>query len=464
MAGELRFLNSPAFCGVFVPQRIKFLLLLPIIFFLVSCSLLEGPQQLTIPTPPGGTPFASIAQAGPLITDPEGNVIEAVNPDLRTLLEQVSRQNLVGYIQTLQGFNTRNTYSVTDQEGLGIGAARRWIFNEFIRVGNGRLLVEVDEFPVNQGGVVYNQQNIIATLQGTGSHPGVIVMAAHYDSRTIDPLNGSSYAPGANDNGSGVAALLETARVMSSREWNQTIIFVAFAAEEQNRLGSTHFVTDRLLQGWRFDAMMSTDIVGGRPGIPQSVRLFSPGPDGSPPRQLARYMHYVGNLYMPQFPYTLIDAEDRDGRYSDHISFLQAGIPAVRLTESQEDPNRQHNSGDTAEWIDYDYLRQITQLNISYLGNAAGAPPMPVAPSISPMTEPGAYILTWIPDSVAAGYAISFRPVGSPEYSQFRYVNSGEAGNVAITGLDPAVQYAVSIAGLDGNGRIGLFSSEVLTP
>ena len=419
---------------------------------------------MVIPTPPGGTPFASIAQAGPLITDPEGNVIEAINPDLRNLLDEVSQQNLLGYVQTLQGFDTRNTFSVTDQEGVGVGAARRWIFNEFIRVGNGRLLVEVDEFPVNQGGVVYNQQNIVATLQGNGSHPGVIVLAAHYDSRSIDPFSGSSYAPGANDNGSGVAALLETARVLSSREWNQTILFVAFAGEEQNRLGSTHFVNDRLLTGWRFDGMMSADIVGGRPGIPQAVRLFSPGPVGSPPRQLARYLQFVGNMYLPLFPFDLIDAQDRDGRYSDHVSFLQAGISAVRMTESQEDHARQHNGNDTADFIDYSYLRQVTQLNIAVLGNAAGAPAMPVAPTITPMAEPGAYILTWIPDTSAAGYAISFRPVGSANYTSFRYVNTNEAGNVAITGLDPAVQYAVSMAGLDGNGRIGLFSPEILTP
>jgi hypothetical protein len=175
-------------------------------------------------------------------------------------------------------------------------------------------------------------------------------------------------------------------------------------------------------------------------------------------------MQFVGAMYMPQFPYELVDAEDRDGRYSDHISFLQAGIPAVRVTESQEDPNRQHNSGDTAEWIDYNYLRQVTQLNIAVLGNLAGAPAQPVAPSISPMAEPGAYILTWIPDSNAIGYAISFRPVDSANFTQFRYVNSSEAGNVAITGLDPSVQYAVSIAGLDGNGRLSLFSPEILTP
>jgi Peptidase family M28 len=447
-----------------VRRRILHLLFLFFLFFSVSCSLLQGPQQLVVPTPPGGTPFASVAQAGPLITNPDGTVIEAVNPDLRGLLDLVSQQNLLGYVQTLQGFNTRNTYSVTDTEGVGVGAARRWIFNEFIRVGNGRLLVEVDEFPVNQGGVVYNQQNIVATLQGSGSHPGVIVIAAHYDSRTGDPLNGSGFAPGASDNATGMAVLLETARVLSAREWSQTIVFVAFAGEEQGRFGSTHFVTERMLGGWRFDAMLNNDIVGGRSGIPQSLRLFALGPDGSPPRQLARYLQYVGSLYLPQFPFELIDAEDRDGRYGDHISFLQSGIPAVRITESQEDPSRQHNSGDTSEWIDYAYLRQVTQLNIAVLGNAAGAPAQPVAPSLSPMAEQGAYILTWIPDSSAAGYAIAFRPVDSPTTPKFRYVNKSEAGNIAITGLDPTMQYAVSIAGLDGNGRIGLFSSEVLTP
>lgn len=419
---------------------------------------------MVVPTPPGGTPFASIAQVGPLITNPDGTVIEAVNPDLRGLLDLVSQQNMVGYVQTLQGFNTRNTFSVTDQEGVGIGAARRWIFNEFIRVGNGRLLVEVDEFPVNRDGVVYPQQNIVATLQGTSNHPGVIVFSAHYDSRSVDPFNGSSFAPGANDNATGVAALLEAARVLSAREWNQTIIFVAFAGEEQNRLGSTHFVTDKMLAGWQFDAVMNSDIIGGRPGIPQSLRVFSPGPEGSPTRQFARYMQYVAGMYMPQFPLILIDAQDREGRYSDHISFLQSGIPAIRMTESEEDRNRQHNGGDTAEWIDYSYLRQVIQLDIAILGNAAGAPAQPVAPSLSPMAEPGAYILTWISDSTAAGYAISFRPVGSPTYPQFRYVNLSDAGNVAITGLDPAMQYAVSIAGLDGNGRIGLFSPELLTP
>ena len=207
--------------------------------------------------------------------------------------------------------------------------------------------------------------------------------------------------------------------------------------------------------------MMSSDIVGGRLGIPQSLRLFSPGPDGSPPRQLARYMQYVGGLYLPQFPFELIDAEDRVGRYSDHISFLQAGVPCCTHDRvCRKIAAISTTVSDTADWIDYNYLRQVTQVNIAVLGNAAGGPAQPVAPALTPMAEPGAYILTWIPDSSAAGYAISFRPIGSATYTSFRYVNISDAGNVAITGLEPGVQYAVSLAGLDGNGRMGLFSQK----
>jgi hypothetical protein len=442
--------------------RRQIILFLFILFVTVGCSLLQGPQPLTVPTPPATVLAAVPVNLDELVTDPVSNVFPGVDPDIMTLVNSVSRQQLVGYVQTLEGFRTRNTFSVVDQEVEGIGAARRWIFNEFIRVGNSRLLVEIDEFPVNIGGVLYNQQNIVATLQGTNPHPGVIVMMAHYDSRTINPNDGSSSAPGANDNASGVAVMLETARLLSIRNWSQTIVFVAFAAEEQVRLGSTHFVTDRMLSGWTIDAAVNNDIVGGHPGIPRSIRVFSPGPDMALPRQLSRYMQYISGFYLPQFPFLVFEAEDREGRYSDHISFLRSGIPAVRLTESEEDVSRQHNSGDTSEWIDYDYLRLVTQLNLAVLANMVGAPPRPVAPTVTPMADPGAFILSWIPDETAAGYAISFRPLGAAEYAPFRFVSGAQAGQVALTGLDPDTTHAVSIAAMSVSGRLGLFSPEVI--
>jgi hypothetical protein len=256
--------------------------------------------------------------------------------------------------------------------------------------------------------------------------------------------------------------LLELARLMSSRPWNQTIIFAAFAAEEQGTFGSRHYVQNAILDGRIFDVAIDSDIVGGRPGIPQSIRVFSPGPDTTNSRQLARYLDMVGGLYVPTFRVDLIDSLDREGRYSDHREFINAGVPGVRLTEAEEDRNSQHSGADTSEKLDYDYLRQVAQLNLAVAANLAGAPPPPPVPTIAPMADPGSFILNWPPEPQAAAYAISFRPVGSNEYPPFRFVSGTEAGNVALTGLDPQTTYAVSLAALDGNGRIGAFSPEIM--
>lgn len=445
-------------------MRIRILVLsLFLLISLSGCTLLQGPPDIVLPSPiPSPPPLNLENIPTELVIDPQSDILPGADPEIMRLMNEISRQSLVGYVQQMENFQTRHTFSEVDNPTRGVGAARIWIQNELVRVGNGRLLVQTDDFAVNNNGLISNQQNIVATLPGTGAHPGVVVMMAHYDSRTIDPFDGESFAPGANDNASGVAALIETARVLSAQQWNQTILFVAFAAEEQGRDGSIHFVTDRVLNGWQFDAGINNDIIGGRPGIPQSIRLFSPGPDTSPPRQFARYVNYITGFYLPQFTVTLEDAQDREGRYSDHITFLEAGVPAVRLTESIEDPDRQHNSRDTSEFLDYEYLRQVTQLNMVVLANLAGAPPPPAAPAWAPMADPGGYILTWAPDPLADGYAISFRPIGQENYAPFRFVSGAQAGNVALTGLDPTVNYMVSIAAIDATGRMSLFSREIV--
>jgi Zn-dependent M28 family amino/carboxypeptidase len=171
----------------------------------------------------------------------------------------------------------RATHLALQTGPFGIGAAREWLFNEFVRVGSGRLRVEYDTFQANVQGRITEQQNVVATLPGDGTYPGVIVLMAHYDSRTVDPFDGSSFAPGANDNGSGVALMLETARLLSAYEWSQTIVFVATAAEEQQTWAAVYFVTSRLLAGWQIDAVLNFDIVGGRPGVPQFIRVFADG-------------------------------------------------------------------------------------------------------------------------------------------------------------------------------------------
>ncbi|MEW5989470.1 MAG: M28 family metallopeptidase, partial [Chloroflexota bacterium] len=428
-----------------------------------ACAILGEPQRPDIPTPPPTAPPVSFTiNSAELVTDPVGSITPQADPDIEALVNAVSQQQLLAYVQTLEGFGTRHTLSETQRDDWGIGAARRWLHSEFERVGGGRLEVTYDDFPVFFNGLETNQQNVIATLPGVGPHAGVFMMMAHYDSRTIDAADGGNRAPGANDNASGVAAVLEAARLLSSRTWNQTIIFAAWAAEEQGTFGSRHFVQDRLLSGAVIDAALNNDIVGGRLGLPQAVRLFSPGPDTSPSRQLARYMNLITGLYVPTFALQLEDALDREGRYSDHREFVNAGVAGMRITEVQEDPNRQHNAQDTAEAIDYNYLAQVVRLNVATLANLAGAPPPPPVPTVAPMANPGSFIVSWSPDPLAAGYAISFRPVGSADYAPFYYVNALDAGNVALTNLDPNVAYAVSLAALDTSGRISAFSSETI--
>jgi hypothetical protein len=425
-----------------------------------GCSLLSPPPGPVIPTPPPTAPAISFSELE-LITNPVSSIAPAVDPDVEALVNAVSEQQLMAYVQTLEGFGTRNTFSESQRIDHGIGAARTWIHDEFLRVNSGALQVAYDDFPATINGLVTNQRNVIATLPGIGEHPGLIVVAAHYDSRPVDPYDGSSSAPGATDNASGVAILLELARLMSSRPWNQTIVFAAFAAEEQGTYGSRHYVQNMMLDGRIFDVTIVNDIVGGRPGIPNALRLFSEGPDTSPSRQLARYVEMVGGMYIPAFRVDSVDAVDREGRYSDHREFLNAGVPSIRLTEFEEDFESQHSGADTSDKLSYDYLHQVAQLNLAVLANLAGAPALPPVPTIAPMAEPGAFILSWLPDLKAAGYAISFRPVGSDSYAPFHFVSIGEAGNVALTGLDPQMAYAVSLAAIDANGRISAFSPEV---
>lgn len=423
-----------------------------------------APQpQLVIPTPPAitATPALIIPNAaGELVTDPVSDVVPTVDPAIESLITEVSQQQLMAYIRQLESFGTRNAFSDTQSETFGIGAARRWIFNEFVRVGNGRLTVEFQDFPLSYNGYTSDQSNVVATLPGKGEGNGVLVLMAHYDNRTPDVTDGFSRATGANDNGSGVALLIETARIMSSRDWNQTIIFLATAAEEQGSFGARYFAENAFLDGRNLISVLNYDAVGGRAGIPQHVRLFAMDFLTSIHGSLGRYYEYVGGLYLPTFPVVIYDALDREGRWGDHREFVAVGFPAVRVIESIEDPDLLNSNRDTWDLIDYNYLQRVVQLNVAVAANLAGGPHQPAPPIIASMAEPGTYLLTWPVTQDAAGYAISFRPLDSLYYPTFRFVKASHAGNVAITGLDPAVTYAVSIAALNERGLISGFSVE----
>ena len=431
------------------------------ILSLAGCSLLQPQPQLVIPTPPVATPALFIPDAsGQITTNPVSDVVPTIDPLVEALIQEVSQQQLIAYVRQLESFGTRNAYSDTQSETFGIGAARRWIFNEFVRVGNGRLTVEFQDFPMSYAGYSADQSNVVATLPGKGGGNGVVVIMAHYDDRPADATDGASRATGANDNGSGVALLLETARVMSSRDWNQTIVFLATSAEEQGSFGARYFAEDAFLSGRNIIAALNYDAVGGRAGVPQHVRLFAVDFLTSRHGALGRYYEYVSGLYLPTFPVLIEDALDREGRWGDHREFVAAGFPAIRIIESQEDPDLLNSNRDTWDLIDYNYLQRVVQLNLAVAANLAGGPDQPAPPLVASMAEPGAYMLTWAVDPSAAGYAISFRPVDSTYYPTFSFVKAERAGNVSLTGLDPNMTYAVSIAALNERGLVSGFSVE----
>lgn len=429
-----------------------------------GCSLLSEPPRPVLPTPVPTAPSLEEALAAnkDIVADPVSDVVPAVDPAIMQLLDVVSQQQLMAYVQRMESFGNRNSFSPVDSDTRGIGAARRWLLAELQRVGNGRLQVQLDEFDLTYNGKYARQGNIVATLPGTDPEGGVIVVMAHYDNRAPGITDGSTLSPGANDNGSGVALLLESARVLSARQWKQTIIFLATAAEEQGTYGARHFAKNAYLDYMDVVAAINYDSVGGRDGIPQYIRLFAPELHNSPSGELARYYDYVGGLYLPTFPVEIYDALDREGRWGDQREFVKVGMPSIRVIESQENPDLMNSKLDTWDRIDYDYLSRVVKLNIAVVANLAGAPPTPPAPIVTNMAAPGAYLLTWATSPEASGYAISFRPLDSATFAPFRFVRQAQAGNVALTDLDPDTTYAVSLTALDANGRVGDFSPEVI--
>lgn len=452
---------------------------IPILFFLFSCALLS-PPTLVIPTRiPGAPPLPGLSedevevgafvQPDPAnaITDPISDIYPDLDPDIETLVNAVSEQQLMAYVQKMESFGTRNAFSDSTSQTFGVGAARRWILQEMVRVGqasNGRLIVENDPFFLDYNGFSAEQENILATLPGTEPGSGVIVIMAHYDSRPPDETDGFTRAPGANDNGSGIALLIESIRLMSSRTWSQTIVFAALAAEEQGTFGAKDLVSQLIRDGRNVIAAINYDTVGGRTDIPRSIRLFAPDLARSRSGVLARYYNFMGRLYVPAFPVDIIDGLDREGRWGDQREFVYAGMPAVRLTESIEDSDLVNSKLDTWDIIDYAYLRQVTQLNIAVVANMAGSPAPPAAPTVVRMATPGSFLLTWPRNPNAAGYAIAFRGATSDirSYPTLRFVNNAEAGNVILTGYDSSRGYFMGMAAIDERGRMSLFSPPVL--
>jgi hypothetical protein len=341
-----------------------------------------------------------------------------INPQIAEVVKEISVQKIEANIRKLVGFGTRHTLSATTSETRGIGAARRWLEEEFERYAQesaGRLQVSLDQFTQPAG--ERNPQpvqvvNVVATLPGEQpeSRDRIYVVSGHYDSRVTDVMNSTADAPGADDDASGVAAVLELARVMSKKKWDATLVFMAVAGEEQGLFGSTHWAKKARQNNSNIAGMITNDIIGSSqaddgPVDKTHVRLFAEGvpplqemppnwigqiktggENDSPTRELARFIRTMGERYVKGMSVEIVYRKDRYLRGGDHSPFLAAGYPAVRMTEPNEDFRHQHQDvrkangvqyGDLPEFVDFEYTTQVARVNGAALGALALAPAEP---------------------------------------------------------------------------------------
>jgi len=412
------------------------------------------------------------------------------NSTVVEIIQKISADSIKRNIEKLVSFYTRHSLSDTISQNRGIGAARRWIKSElerYSRESGGRLKVEFDEFIAPAGPRVpkpTKMANVIATLPGKIYKDKVYIVSAHYDSRAGDALDSTGFAPGANDDGSGTAAVLELARVLSKYEFDFTIMFVLFAGEEQGLLGSRHLAKKLKDSGIVVLGVLNNDIIGnteGGNGIVDNtqVRVFSEGlpisrdenmlrlitqvglENDSPSRQLARYFKEVAERYLDNFQIELIFRRDRFLRGGDHTPFNEQGFPAVRISEMNENYARQHQNvrtekgvkyGDLPEFVDYEYCANITRANASVLYHLANAPHPPQNPVIKISELEYDTTLKWDLNTEGdlMGYNICIRGTTSPLWEKKIFVGKVNEFTLKNVSKDNFI-FGIQAVDLDGN-------------
>lgn len=383
------------------------------------------------------------------------------DPEIEQMVKEISSDSLKSYIKTLVAFGTRNTLSISTNSKRGISAARNWVlqrFNEFAKQSNGRLTAIIDTTTLQPDkrrvDTLLLLGNVMATLKGTDpKDKRIFIISGHLDNMRTNVMDRINDAPGANDDGSGTAAVMECARIMSKHQFAATIIFVAVSGEEQGLLGSTYMSEKAKKENWNIEAVLNNDIMGSNNSNETNiidntkVRVFSEGlpayeteknavnirnlgleNDGKA-RQLARYIKEVGERYVDNLQVVLVYRNDRFLRGGDHTPYVQRGFAAVRITEMNENYTRQHQDvriengiqyGDLPEHIDYEYLRKNTGLNLSNLANLAKAPQMPDSVKMDVKKLTNSTYLYWQPPTVGKvkGYYILMRETTSPVWQK----------------------------------------------
>ncbi|MDP9202848.1 MAG: M28 family peptidase [Gemmatimonadota bacterium] len=370
------------------------------------------------------------------------------DPTLAATIADVSSARIRETDSALVSFGTRHTMSDTLSGTRGIGAARRYLFAKlsgYSSACGGCLRVEYDPAMLEMRGhparPMVNVVNVLAWLPGRDTSR-VLVMGGHYDScvcaRTdLAPLarfEATQDAPGADDDGSGTSAVVELARVFSEhfpRGLEASVIFVAYAGEEQGLYGSTHLAQRLHAAGYKIVSAFTDDIVGNVVADDgtvdsTSVRIFGAEPDNGPSRELARYAWATGTIYNPGFRILPVFRLDRISRGGDHSPYVSLGDPGLRFTERLENYKRQHLPTDDFAHVNFGYVANIARLNASVVGTLANAPAPPSALARRDQASGGAkWMISWRPSTGAASYEVLFRRTTSPTYENVYEAGAG---------------------------------------
>lgn len=416
------------------------------------------------------------------------------DPRIHGVVRDASAARVEADVRRLAGFGTRHTLSDTVSRTRGIGAARRWIYDELQRISRecGGCLEVMYQSDVVKGGTHpripddVNVVNVIAIQRGVTDPNRFVIMSGDIDSRVTDVLNATAESPGANDNASGVAGVLEAARLLSKHRFNGSIVYANLSGEEQGLFGGEGLAAYAKRNGWRIDGVINNDMIGNIEGITGVVdnttaRVFAPGipPTATqaelrrilttggeldtPSRQLARYIDRVADAYVPNLDVLMIYRLDRFGRGGHHTPFFNEGYPAVRLMETHENYNRQHQDlrtengiayGDVVEGVDFPYAAKMTALNAAVLASIAAAPAAPDSATITGAVSPHT-TLRWKPVAAPdlAGYRVYWREPTAPQWQWSRWV-----GNVTEARLENIVidNYFFGVAAVDREGHESL--------
>jgi hypothetical protein len=416
---------------------------------------------------------------------PSSGSVSPSDRDIASLVATISPSNIASNIRSLVAFGTRSSCSPSGGT-QGIVAARDWIKAKLDTTGG----LTTSLYPFAQTGCAQPlmRDDVVAVLPGK-THPSrVVVVGGHYDSRTLDVTDGTSAAPGANDSGSQTAVVLELARVFAQRSFDATLVFVAFAGEEQGLVGSKALAQNvgALVPGARVVAMLNCDIVGGDSAVNdaaalQQLRLYSPGtprevrattPDGttddtSPSRGLMRYVAAWGSAYVPSMTVVPKLREDRPGRGGDHESFIAAGYPGVRFIETNESPNagtlasHQHSPNDLFQYVTPAYAARVAQVVAAVAASLARAPDAPGALTVAGTAASPR--LTWTAPGTGPvdHYVVAARPVTENFYRRRAVIGGAQtaaAPSPADLGVDPSGAYFLSVAAVDAGGHESLFA------